>query len=354
MPNTNPATTSCSALEEKRALALADSRVNFGFWAGAQADNHSELRRMIDCDDVVGIKLYLCDTTNVEQGATEEAVDALLVKTHGIIGIHAEHEHTLHEARKRWAGHEHPSHNDVRPPAAAESAVKWLLESGKRNNRHIHVCHMTTGAEMRLVDEMRPNMSVSCEVSPNHLSFSVEQAKETGLDDRLLKCNPPIRPESDRRALWAGITDGRIDFVASDHAPHTLQQKTRAYWEVPSGMPGVETLLRVMMRAVQNDRITIERLVEISSAAPAKLFGLQGKGIIEVGADADLVLLSEHESAVLSRDDVYAKVGWSPLEGRTLSAPPSTVVVGGKTIARKGRIVNDEVRGGPLHTAKPA
>ena len=354
MPNTNPSTTTMEALAAKRALAAADSRVNFGFWAGATNNNHGELCDMVSESDVIGTKLYLCDTTNIDQGATEEAVDNLLANTHGIVGIHAEHAQELDTAFEQWSNHAHPVHNDVRPPIAAESAVKWLLEAGSRHERHIHLCHMTLGAEMRMVDEMRNEMQVTCEVSPNHLSFSVEQARDSGMDDRLIKCNPPIRPEGDRRALWAGVADGRVDFIASHHAPHTLAQKERDYWNVPSGMPAVETTLRVMMRAVQNDRFPIERLVEICSSAPARLMGLEGKGVLAVGADADLVVMSEHASSVFQRDDVHTKAGWSPYEGRMLSAPPAVVVVSGKTIARHGQIVNDDVRGQAISTTPHA
>jgi dihydroorotase len=228
----------------------------------------------------------------------------------------------------------------VRPPAAAAAAVRRLIELSRATSRAVHICHVSTAVELALLEDVRGDVPITVEACPHHLWLST--------DDRLgnwMKCNPPIRSEPDRLALWAALRRGHVDTIGSDHAPHTREEKERPYWDAPSGIPGVETMLPLLASAIKAGRLTIERLVDLCAEAPARIFGLADKGVIRAGADADLVFWSERELVKLDGADLLTRVGWSPFTGRKMGPKPEQVWVRGRLVAEKGKIVDDEVRG---------
>jgi dihydroorotase len=338
MPNTWPPTITRAAFAEKRALAEAHSRADFGIWAGASAEHLGEAAALAE-GDACGIKVFMGASTGplLVDGPTLERV---FRETTGLIGVHAEDETILLEHRSRFTGVEKPAHHEVRPDEAAVAAVRRLVELVRDTGRPVHICHVSTGAELELLEATRGELPITTEVSPHHLWLTSE-------DDlgNFGKCNPPLRPEMDRRALWTALRRGHVDTVASDHAPHTREQKQLPYWEAPAGIPGVETTLPVMLTATRHGRLTIERLVQLACEAPARIFRLARKGRLEPGFDADIVLFTEGELTRLGPAHLLTRVGWSPFLGQRLAPKPEQVFLGGKLVAARGTVVDDDVRG---------
>ena len=337
MPNTNPATVDHKTVKDKLARAAKLSVANYGVWVGATPKNLAEAGDLFDEGQVCGIKVFMGDTTGA-LAVDDATLERIFHETRGLIGVHAEDQGVLGQAAKKWQRATSPVHNDVRPPEAAVAAVGRLIDLVKRTGRSVHICHLSTSGELNALDPHRGDLPISCEVTPHHLFLSVETAGDKF--GNFIKCNPPIRSELDRRALWTAVKRGRIDTFASDHAPHTIEEKRRPYWQAPSGIPGVETLYPLLMSAVSHGRFSLERLIEMCCEAPARIFGLQGKGVIAEGADADLVLFSEGATEKLTREMLHSRVRWSPFVGREVGAMPELVMVQGRIVARRGKLVD--------------
>jgi dihydroorotase len=263
------------------------------------------------------------------------------------MGVHAEDETLLNQFRELGRGQTSPSHTLLRPPEAAVEAVRRLIDLCETWPRDVHICHLSTAAELELLRARRRRLPITVEVCTHHLWLS----EQNNLGN-WMKCNPPIRAEEDRLAMWEAL-EGEVDSLASDHAPHTREEKERGYWEAPSGIPGVETTLPLMLRGVWEGKLSLERLVALGAQRPAELFGLTGKGRVDVGMDADLVLVEPGKMRVLQATDLHTRVGWSPFTGWNMAAAPREVVVRGRTIAREGTIVAEAGSGrriplGPL------
>ncbi|MFZ5477929.1 MAG: dihydroorotase [Myxococcota bacterium] len=339
MPNTSPPTLTRATWEEKRALAAEASRANFGLWVGAAADNSDEINALIDSRDACGVKVFMGASTGPLL-VDDATLERLFRETRGLLGVHAEDEALLVKNRARFEGVASPLHNDVRPPEAAVAAVKRLVELVRAHNRSVHICHVSTAAELLLLEDIRGSLPITSEVCPHHLWLSTETPQDT-----FTKCNPPIRSELDRRALWTALKRGRIDTIASDHAPHTREEKQRPYWDAPAGIPGVETTFPLMVAGIRQGKLGIERFVQLACEAPARIFGFARKGFVQEGYDADFLLFAEEDLVKLVAGDLLTRVGWSPFVGQKVGAKPEQVYVGGRLVAQRGRIVDDDVRG---------
>lgn len=347
MPNTWPPTLGRSEFEEKRALAEASARCDFGIWVGATAGNEDRINDLMDAGDACGIKVFMGASTGPLL-VDDATLVSVFEKTRGLIGVHAEDEEMLARMRAQFAADPSPDHNAVRPPAAALSAVRRLIEVCRAHPRPVHVCHVSTAAELEVIEAARNDLQITVEVCPHHLFLSTDAAL-----GNWMKCNPPIRSETDRRALWTALRRGRINTIGSDHAPHTREEKERPYWEAPSGIPGVETTLPLLLAAIKQGKLTIERLVQACCEAPADRFRLATKGYIQPGRDADFLLLSEGDLTTLQEADILSRCGWSPFVGQKVGPKPEQVWVRGELVARRGRVENDGFRGrlvrpGPL------
>jgi dihydroorotase len=340
MPNTDPPTIDLASLKAKRKLAAAQSRCNYGIWAGATSDNIDALNAMMDAG-ACGIKIFMAGSTGPLL-VPPEALEKIYAHTRGLIGVHAEDEQILAAKREEFRNEASPLHHLVRPDFAAESAVRTIIDLVREHKRHTHICHLSTALEIHLVDPTRGVLPITIEACPHHLFLSTDTTASMG---NRTKCNPPVRLELDRKAMWTALKRGRIDTIGSDHAPHTLEEKERPYWEAPSGIPGVETTFPLMLAAIHHGKIGLERMVELLSEAPAKIFGLENKGEIATGRDADLVLFSEGELHRFSEDQILSKCGWSPYVGRELGPKPDLVLVGGRKVASHGVILDDDARG---------
>ncbi len=349
MPNTSPPTVSRKDWLQKEALAAQQSIVDYGIWAGAAAGNAEEISELIRERLACGVKVFMGATTGpllVDDNTLAEHFQL----TPGVMGVHAEDETVLSHFRDLGRGQSTPDHSVLRPPEAAVKAVRRLIELCETWPREVHICHLSTAAELELLRAQKKQLPITVEVCTHHLWLSTQNAL-----GNWMKCNPPIRDEADRLAMWEAL-EGEIDTLASDHAPHTKEEKERGYWDAPSGIPGVETTLPLMLRGVWEGRLSLERLVALGAERPAQIFALQGKGRIDVGYDADMVLVEPQAMRTLQARDLQTRVGWSPFAGWKMASAPSEVLVRGRTVAREGKIVADAGSGrkiplGPLTKA---
>lgn len=328
-----PCTVTRRALRKRRKEAKAESRVNFGFFAAATSDNGQELEAMLT-DGALAVEVRLGGDGPV---VDHEGLRALFANAPGLLAIYPE----VGDMALTIDDPE-PGHNVVRPPEASEEGVRRIIELVKQYNRRVHVCNLTTAAELHLLDPLKADLPISVGVTPHHMFMNAESHTKLG---HKLKCEPPLRDEMDRRSLWTALKRHRIDAVSSNHRAWTLEQKAVGYWDAPNGIPGIESTFSLMMFAVHHGRIGLERMVELLSEGPAAILGLKSKGRIEKGADADLVLFSEGTLDRIDKGHLHSACGWSPYIGREVSPRPDLVVMNGRIAAMKGELTDDTIRG---------
>jgi len=348
MPNTNPPTVSPQALADK--ICMAENRMwcDFGFFVGANAENADQTGFLESLPGTPGIKIFMGSSTG--SLLVEEDDILLRILNSGIrpCSIHAEDEGRLKERRNLFFPElSVSSHNYLRDAESATTATKRIIDLSKVADRPVHILHISTGDEVREIQFAKDlGLEITAEVTPQHLWFTAPVCYETL--GTLAQMNPPIREKYHNLSLWKGLNAGVFDVFGSDHAPHSMPEKGEPYQGghggSPSGMPGVQTMLQVLLRFVQEGRLSIETVVTMSSGAPAKLFGLKGKGQIAVGFDADLVLIDLASSQAFQRGDVQSKCGWSPFEGQVLASPPKAVFLRGQKVSENGKPI-DEPRG---------
>ncbi len=336
MPNTKPGTTTAEALEEKLARAKGRTWVDHAFYVGAAADNVDQLARLENLPGAAGIKVFMGSSTGTLLVADDETLGRVLSQGRRRVAIHAEDEDRL-IARKNVAAmsggrpHAHPEWRDV---DSALIATKRLLKLARRTGRRVHVLHVTTAEEMALLAEHRDIATV--EATPQHLTLAAPDAY-----DRLgtyAQMNPPIRDERHRAALWRAVADGVVDVIGSDHAPHTIEEKAKAYPDSPSGMPGVQTLLPLLLDHMAAGRLTLNRLIDLTSAGAQRVFGLAGKGRIALGYDADFTLVDLKRRQRIEETWLASKCGWSPFTGMTVTGWPVMTIVRGHVVMRDGAL----------------
>lgn len=343
-----PGDTTVERLRARLDSAAATCVVNHGVWMAATADNLGQIR------DAWGVGLACAPLARLDHAEGDLALGSdglvgLFEGAPGIVGVHAEDRSVIDKQVRKWQVVDDPVHNDVRPPRAAAEAVRQVLDLVKRTGRAVHICSLSTAGELNILDPFRGDLPITCSVAPYHLFMSVETAGKVG---DLIKVDPPVRTELDRRALWASVKRGRIDTFASVHVPLSQAAKSAPYWQAPAGIPGVDTMFPLLMSAVKHGRFGLERLVEMCCEAPARLFGLAGKGRVEVGADADLILFSEGATHRLRKAPPYSGAGWTPYLGREVGATPGLVLVGGRVVARDGELAPDLGPARPVRYAR--
>ncbi len=342
MPNTDPPTITCEALEEKRLMAAKKSHVNFGFYFGCTNDNFDEIKR---AKNIAGVKMYLGSSTGNLLIQDSHVIDKVLGLGKLVI-VHGEDEKIIRENAKKYAGSEDPSvHSLIRSPDAAFHAVKEILHLAKKHDARVHITHCSTAEE---VDELRKfqGAKVSADCTPHHLFLSQSAYADRG---NFVKMNPPLRTNKDRHALLEALRRGHIQAVASDHAPHTKAEKEQAYSLASAGVPGVETLLPLLLDCVNHGELTLRNVVQFASENPARILNIKGKGRIEAGYDADFTVVDMTREMEVGHHGgphhgYFTKCGWSPFGGRKLKGWPVMTVVGGEVAYENGK-VNQSCRG---------
>ena len=340
MPNTKPATITVEALHAKLALAAEKSLVNYGFYIGATSTNLAELQQ---ATRTPGIKIFIGSSTGDLLVDEQQALEQIFAETRLPICAHCEDETTVRANAARLAGStDVADHSRVRDHQAAMIATRRAIDLAKRHNHRFHVLHVSTGDETELLADH--GGLITAEACPHHLLFSVDDYARLGT---LVQMNPSLMTKQDNERIWKALLDGRIQVIATDHAPHTLEEKRQPYPKSPSGLPAVENSLALMLNEVHRGRCTLEQVVGWMCDAPARVWDMVGKGRIEVGYDADLVLVDLKKSAVVLNEQQETKARWSPWHGETLTGWPVRTWVLGREVFREGRI-DETVRGGEI------
>ena len=334
MPNTRPLTTSAEALADKLSRAAGRMHCDFAFWVGGTRDNAAELGELERLPGAAGIKVFMGSSTGDLLVEDDAGVAAILARTRRRAAFHSEDEYRL-RARlgERLAG-DPASHPVWRDEAAALTSTERLVGIARRLGARIHVLHISTAEEIAFL--ARHKDVASCEATPHHLTLSAEDYARLGT---LVQMNPPVRQARHREGIWQGVTDGVVDVLGSDHAPHTLDEKRKPYPDSPSGMTGVQTLVPIMLDHVNAGRLTLERFVDLTSAGPQRLFGMAAKGRIAAGYDADFTIVDLKRRAVIRNADQGSRAGWTPYDGKEVVGWPVGTVVRGRRVMWEGEIV---------------
>lgn len=333
MPNTKPQTTTLEALEAKEALAARDSAVNYGFMLGATNDNIDDLLT-IEPTRYAAIKLFLGSSTGNMLVNNPEQLDHLFRDAHKLIVAHCEEEHVVQanllNAMREYQGTAKETaalHPKIRNNEACFLSTYHAIERARRYGTRFHVAHISTATELSLLSNFDLDKKhITAEVTPNHLWFDDRDYAELG---NKIKCNPAIKSNDDRLALWAALEDDLIDTIATDHAPHPLEAKQKPYFDAPSGIPSIQHSLQMMLEVAVNNDELLTMVAQKMCHNPALLFGIRDRGFIRKGYKADLVLVHPNVEETVTRESLLYKCGWSPLEGQTFHTRIEHVWVNG-------------------------
>lgn len=366
MPNTRPLTITQAALDDKLQRAAQKCLVNYGFFIGATAENLPDLRT---ATPTPGIKVFMGSMHGALLVDQEAALEPIFYRDlrdpnaeNRLIAVHAEDQARIQQRRQQFAGNTDPAiHSVIQDNQAALQATQLALKLSIKYQRRLHILHLSTAEEAELLRQNKP-IWVTAEVTPQHLLLNTQAYAKIG---SLAKMNPPLRSPHDQKVLWQALRDGVIDFIATDHAPHTLAEKAQGIIagednpaaiekvvflepaNIPSGMPGVETALPLMLTQAMQGRCTVSQVSHWMSTAVAWGYGIPNKGAIAPGYDADLVLVDLKTYHPVLRSELLTKCGWSPFEGWNLTGWPVVTIVGGKIVYDHGKL-NTEVRGQAL------
>lgn len=340
MPNTSPTTTTREALADKLRRAEGRAWCDYSFFVGASTDNIEHLAELEMLPGTPGIKIFAGSSTG--SLLVEKGEDLRRVLQNGIrrCPVHSEDEARNRERKALISEKPHArEHPFLRDAESARLSTERLLRLSKETGRPLHILHVSTADEIPLLERAKVDgLGTTCEITPQHLWFAGPEAYERL--GSLAQMNPPIRGEEHRQALRDATRAGLFDVVGSDHAPHTMEEKAKPYPQSPSGLPGVQTLLQVMLTLIKRDHlISLPELVTLACEGPARIYGIKNKGAIGPGMDADLVLVDIARDVVFDRSMVQSKCGWSPYEGERLNAPPIHVFLRGAAAIRDGALM---------------
>ena len=323
MPNTNPQTTTIEKLEEKFEIASRTSSANYSFMFGGTNDNLDEILKL-DVNQVAGLKLFLGSSTGNMLVDDPKVLETIFKSTNMVISVHCEDEGTIKKNLKKHIdefGDDIPVkyHPIIRSEEACYLSSSKAIELAKKTGARLHVFHLSTGKETNLFTNKIPlkDKKITAEVCIHHLWFSDDDYDEKGT---LIKWNPAVKTKEDRNQLWDALLDDRIDVIATDHAPHTIEEKENVYTKAPSGGPLVQHALPAMLEMYHKEKISLEKIVEKMCHNPAILFQVERRGYIKEGYFADLVLLDLNNPWTVTKENILYKCGWSPFEGTTFKS----------------------------------
>jgi dihydroorotase len=353
MPNTIPNATTQKLLDDKLALAAKTSLVNYGFYIGATPHNVADLK---NAQRTPGIKIFIGSSTGDLLVDAQDALERIFAETTLPLCAHCEDEATVRANKEKYASStDVADHSKIRDHAAAVIATRRALDLAKRHNHRFHVLHVSTADEIPLIADHAG--LITAEACPHHLFFNIHDYARLGT---LVQMNPSLKTADDNRALWQALLDGTIQVIATDHAPHTLEEKRQPYPKSPSGLPAVENSLALLLNEVNRGRCTLEQVVHWMCDAPARVWDIVDKGRIAVGYDADLVLVDMNLKQTVENESQQTKSKWSPWHGVTLQGWPVRTWVNGHEVYREGRFdvtrsgkpaTYDHARGGYWKTA---
>ncbi len=335
MPNTIPATTTQELFEDKLHRAKDRCHVNYAFFIGGSAENAEKLAELEKNKNCSGIKVFMGSSTGTLLVEDDETLEKILRSGQRLVIVHSEDEPRLKERKKTILTSNDPKlHPLWRDVETALKSTKRLVALAEKTKRPVHVLHVTSAEEMDFLKNKKNVVSV--EVLPQHLTlFAPDCYEKLGT---YAQQNPPIREKRHLDRLWQAINDGTVDVLGSDHAPHTKEEKNREYPNTPSGMPGVQTLVPIMLNHVNNGKLSLQRFVELTSENQRRVFKIKNKGRIEVGHDGDFTIVDLKKKMTIENSWIASRSGWTPFDGMQVQGWPVMTILNGQICMQEGRI----------------
>jgi len=333
MPNTNPPVVSQNALEEKKKLFENKAKCNWKLFVGASSGNFEFLENLKD-EKVSGIKLFFGSTTGnmlIEGKEVMEKTFEVATKSNLIIAIHAEAENILRENKEKYftEGCNVSMHSKIRSVEAAKEAVRQCIELSRKTGAKVHICHTSTKDELDLIEgAKKEGLKITCEIAPHHLFLTEEDYAKFGT---LIQMNPPVRNIKHVKACWDHLKKGTINMIGTDHAPHTLEEKNVPYGKSPSGIPGLETALPLLLTKYHEGELSLNEIIKLYSKNVAELWGLN-KGEIKEAKDADIIILDFNEYWIIKNENLKTKCGWTPWNGLRVKGKLDSVYLQGEKV----------------------
>jgi dihydroorotase len=335
MPNTKPTTTTAATLADKVARAKNRMFCDFAFYVGGTKETLSDISQLEQLEGSAGIKVFAGSSTGDLLVEDDSGLDAIISRISRRAAFHSEDEMRLRARTSFQVAGDAASHPIWRDEEAARLCTERLLRIARKHGKRIHVLHISTAEELPLLSANRDIATV--EVTPHHLTLSADDYARLGTK---LQMNPPVRAARHRDALWTAINSGLVDVLGSDHAPHTLEEKSKPYPQSPSGMTGVQTLVPVMLNHVNNGKLTLERLVDLTSHGPQRIFGIAGKGRIMEGYDADFTVVDLNHTETINNSWIESRSQWTPYNGAKVKGWPVGTIIRGRKVMWSGEIIN--------------
>ncbi len=342
MPNTKPTTTSAERLADKVARAKNRMFCDFAFYVGGTRDNLTDINTLQQLEASAGIKVFAGSSTGDLLVEDDRGLDAIISRLSRRAAFHSEDEMRLRDRVSFQRAGDASSHPVWRDEEAARLCTERLLAIARKHGKRIHVLHISTAEELPLLAAHRDIATV--EVTPHHLTMSADDYARL---DTKLQMNPPVREARHRDALWKAIASGLVDVLGSDHAPHTLEEKSKPYPQSPSGMTGVQTLVPMMLNHVNNGKLSLERFVDLTSHGPNRIFNIANKGRIMEGYDADFTIVDMNKTQTITNNWIESRSQWTPYDGVTVKGWPVGTIIRGRTVMWQGEI-NSPAHGQPL------
>lgn len=335
MPNTDPTTTSAEAIVDKVKRARHRMHCDFAFYAGATRENTSELAALEQLPGVCAVKVFMGSSTGSLLIEDDDSVRAVLKTIRRRAAFHSEDEYRLRERMHLRVEGDPRSHPVWRDATAALMCTQRLIALARETGKRVHVLHVTTKDEAVFLADHKD--VATAEATPAHLTLAAPDCYERL--GTLAQLNPPVRDAAHREGLWNGLAQGVIDSVGSDHSPHTLEEKAHPYPKTHSGMTGVQTLVPIMLDHVNAGRLSLLRFVDLTSAGPARIFGIAKKGRIAAGYDADLTVVDLKRQQTITNDWIASRAGWTPYHGMSVTGWPVGTIVRGRKVMWEAQLI---------------
>lgn len=339
MPNTNPSTITAKDMADKCRRAKDRVWTDIAFFMGAAQENADKLHELERLQGVSGVKIFMGSSTGSLLVKDDATLASVLANGTRRVAVHCEDEDRLNERFSLVKdGAPVKMHAQWRDEQTAFLATQRLLKIAKGVKRRVHILHVTTAQEMDLLPSYKDIATVEC--TPQHLTLNDEAYDLLGTKAQM---NPPIRSQQHVDALWRAVNEGVVDCIGSDHAPHTLEEKSAAYPNSPSGMTGVQTLVPVMLNHVNNGKLSLERFVDLTSAGPCRIYNVAGKGRIAKGYDADFTIVDMKAKRIISDNWIASRCGWTPYDGMKVQGWPISTIVRGHVVMHEDQLIGDPI-----------
>ncbi|MCZ2357103.1 MAG: dihydroorotase [Bacteroidia bacterium] len=346
MPNTNPATTTQALLDWKFQQARQTAWANYSFYLGATPDNLTEIKSL-NPQNICGVKIFMGSSTGNLLVDNPQILEHIFSESPTLIATHCEYEPSIQQSTKelksRYPDAQAVIHPFVRSAEACFESSAYAVSLAKKHNTRLHILHISTEKELQLFDNKLDlkQKRITAEVCVHHLWFNSQDYERLG---NLIKWNPAIKTNQDQTALWAGLLNNSLDIVATDHAPHTLAEKNKPYWDAPSGGPLVQHALAMMLSCAKQGKITVEKVIEKMCHAPAICFNVQERGFLREGYYADLVVINPNKPQIVTADSLLYACKWSPLLGETFPVSVEQTYINGACAWNNGKFITQNAQ----------